>query len=103
MARITVEDCNKYIRNRFELILVAAQRGKQLNRGAAVSMKNVSHKKEALIALREIAAGSLKLEDLEKSAVCNDFEDEVKNVNTDSSEIDQSKQLGNSVSENVAK
>jgi len=56
MARITVEDCNKFVQNRFELILVAAQRGKELNHGAVALIDNVKKDKEAIVALREIAA-----------------------------------------------
>lgn len=77
MARITIEDCNKYVANRFELILVAAQRGKELNHGAIAHIDNVRKDKEAIVALREIAAGLLNIENLEKSIVKKTFTDEV--------------------------
>ena len=64
MARITIEDCNKFVENRFELVLVAAQRGKELNHGAQIKIDNVKKDKEAIVALREIAAGVLDVENL---------------------------------------
>lgn len=56
MARITVEDCLEKIPNRFELIHIAAKRVKQMAKG---SKPLVSHptNKQAVLALREIAAG----------------------------------------------
>jgi len=102
MARITVEDCNKYVDNRFELILIAAQRGKQLNRGAAPSIEKTSHKKEALIALKEIAAGSLKIEELERSIIYNDSEDGISSTSADLNRINQQKQVDNSISESIS-
>ncbi|HET7713577.1 MAG TPA: DNA-directed RNA polymerase subunit omega [Patescibacteria group bacterium] len=57
MARITVEDCLKRIPNRFELIVVAARRAKDLLKGAQPLVS--SENKEAVTALREIAAGKV--------------------------------------------
>lgn len=57
MARITVEDCLKQIPNRFELIVVAARRAKDLLKGARPMVS--SENKEAVTALREIAAGKV--------------------------------------------
>lgn len=76
MARITVEDCDKYVANRFELILIAAQRGKELNHGAVAQIDNVKKDKEAIVALREIAAGLLNVENLEKAIIKKTFTDE---------------------------
>jgi len=55
MARITVEDCLERIPNRFELVLGAARRAKQLLKGARPLVE--SENKEVVTALREIAAG----------------------------------------------
>lgn len=55
MARITVEDCLARIPNRFELVLVAARRAKDLLKGTPPLVQ--SDNKEAVTALREIAAG----------------------------------------------
>ena len=57
MARITVEDCLQRIPNRFELIVVAARRAKDLLKGAQPLVS--SENKEAVTALREIAAGKV--------------------------------------------
>jgi DNA-directed RNA polymerase subunit omega len=54
MARITVEDCLEQIPNRFELVLGAARRAKQLLKGARPLVE--SDNKEVVTALREIAA-----------------------------------------------
>jgi DNA-directed RNA polymerase subunit omega len=57
MARITVEDCLARIPNRFELVVVAARRAKELLQGARPLVK--SENKEVVTALREIAAGKV--------------------------------------------
>jgi DNA-directed RNA polymerase subunit omega len=59
MARITVEDCLEMIPNRFELVLGAARRAKQLLKGARPLVE--SDNKEVVTALREIAAGKVAL------------------------------------------
>ncbi len=61
MARITVEDCLERIPNRFSLCIVAAKRAKDLKRGASVLVD--SKNKEIVTALREIAAGKVKIKD----------------------------------------
>ncbi|MBI2890043.1 MAG: DNA-directed RNA polymerase subunit omega [Nitrospirae bacterium] len=58
MARITVEDCLDRVDNRFELILMASQRVKQLLNGSRPLVE--CDNKEIVTALREIAAGSVK-------------------------------------------
>jgi len=57
MARITVEDCLEKIPNRFELVLGAARRAKQLLKGARPLVE--SNNKDVVTALREIAAGKI--------------------------------------------
>ena len=57
MARITVEDCLKKVGNRFELVLLAVKRAKQLLKGARPLVE--SENKEMVTALREIAAGKV--------------------------------------------
>ena len=56
MARITVDDCKKYIPNRFDLTLVATARARQLAMGSAPYVEP-GKDKPTVIALREIAAG----------------------------------------------
>lgn len=54
MARITVEDCLDNVDNRFELVLVAAKRARQLSRGADAKLP-WENDKTTVMALREIA------------------------------------------------
>ena len=55
MARITVEDCLKTVPNRFELVLAATYRARQLVQGHAARVD--AKDKATVVALREIAAG----------------------------------------------
>ena len=59
MARITVEDCLERVPNRFELVLLAARRAKQLLKGARPLVE--SDNKEVVTSLREIAAEKVEL------------------------------------------
>jgi DNA-directed RNA polymerase subunit omega len=59
MARITVEDCLEKTPNRFELVLGAARRAKQLLKGARPLVE--SNNKEVVTALREVAAGVVEI------------------------------------------
>jgi DNA-directed RNA polymerase subunit omega len=63
MARITVEDCLKHVDNRFELVLLAAKRARQLLAGAE-PLVEWGNDKATVVALREIAAGKLDLDKL---------------------------------------
>jgi DNA-directed RNA polymerase subunit omega len=56
MARVTVEDCLKNVKNRFELVIVAAKRARQLMRGKEARVE-WDNDKATVVALREIAAG----------------------------------------------
>ncbi len=58
MARITVEDSLKKVPNKFELVMLAAKRARQLINGAAPLLK--SDNREVVLALREIAAGKIR-------------------------------------------
>ena len=60
MARITVEDCLEKTPNRFELVLGAAKRAKQLLKGARPLVE--TDNKEVVTSLREIAAGKVAIE-----------------------------------------
>jgi DNA-directed RNA polymerase subunit omega len=59
MARITIEDCTQKVGNRFGLVLMAAVRAKQLQRGAHPLVK-ADDNRSVVVALREIAAGHVK-------------------------------------------
>lgn len=58
MARITVEDCLNKIPNRFELVLLASRRARQLFKGAKPLIE--SDNREVVVALREVAAGKVR-------------------------------------------
>tara|TARA_B100000959_G_C14412777_1_gene391155 strand:+ start:126 stop:368 length:243 start_codon:yes stop_codon:yes gene_type:complete len=65
MARVTVEDCLDNVDNRFALVLLGAQRARQLLKGAKSTVEH-SKNKAAVLSLREIAAGHVYYEgDLE--------------------------------------
>ena len=64
MARVTVEDCVQKIPNRFELVLVAAQRARNLSRGEEMTLER-DDDKNPVVALREIAEETISLEKLE--------------------------------------
>ena len=57
MARVTVEDCLEHVDNRFELVLVATKRARQLANTAAEPMVPWENDKPTVVALREIAEG----------------------------------------------
>ena len=58
MARITVEDCIEKVGNRFELVLLATKRARQITRGAT-PLVDIENDKPTVIALREIAVGKI--------------------------------------------
>ena len=58
MARITVEDCLGNVSSRFELVMLASKRAKQLLKGAKPLVE--SDNRDIVIALREIAAGKVR-------------------------------------------
>ena len=57
MARVTVEDCLENVANRFELVMVASKRARQLATGGKDPMVQEESDKSTVIALREIAEG----------------------------------------------
>ncbi|MBO4405643.1 MAG: DNA-directed RNA polymerase subunit omega [Alphaproteobacteria bacterium] len=68
MARITVEDCEKVVNNRFDLVVLAAQRTRQILAGDAVTI-DADDEKKPVIALREIAARAVSVDDLKEAAI----------------------------------
>lgn len=75
MARITVEDCLKHVGNRFELVLLAAKRARQLARTSTEPKVISENDKPTVLALREIAEGYLKFEDTSSVAANESMED----------------------------
>ncbi len=68
MARVTVEDCVTEIPNRFELVMAAAQRCRNIGAGSPMTLDR-DNDKLPVIALREIAARKLDLKGLEDDLV----------------------------------
>src|SRR5579863_4590973 len=63
MARITVEDCLEHVNNRFELVMLAAKRARQLMRGSVDPTVAWENDKATVVALREIAHGHTDFSD----------------------------------------
>lgn len=68
MARVTVEDCVLRVPNRFELVLLAAQRSRNIGAGAPPTLDR-DNDKNPVIALREIAENTVDLRELENNLV----------------------------------
>lgn len=68
MARITVEDCIEKVTNRFELVMVAAQRARKIGSGAPLTIER-DNDKNPVIALREIAGENVAVDDLKEELV----------------------------------
>ncbi len=68
MARVTVEDCVERIPNRFQLVLLAAQRARNLSRGEELTIDR-DNDKNPVVALREIADQTIGLDKLEQDLI----------------------------------
>ena len=68
MARVTVEDCVTKVPNRFELVLLAAQRARDIAAGAPLTVEK-DNDKNPVIALREIADDTVGLDHLQNAVV----------------------------------
>ena len=68
MARVTVEDCVERVPNRFELVLLAAQRARNLSRGEELTIDR-DDDKNPVVALREIADETVEIKKLESDLI----------------------------------
>ncbi|MCV3210388.1 DNA-directed RNA polymerase subunit omega [Mesorhizobium sp. YC-39] len=68
MARVTVEDCIDKVDNRFELVLLAGHRARQISQGAPITVPR-DNDKNPVIALREIADETLSPDDLKEDLI----------------------------------
>ena len=68
MARVTVEDCVLLVPNRFELVMLAAQRAREISSGAQITLDR-DKDKNPVVALREIAESRVGLDDLRDSMI----------------------------------
>lgn len=87
MARVTVEDCVDKVPNRFDLVLLAAQRAREISGGAELTLDR-DRDKNPVVALREVAEQTVKPKDLKESVVTGlqkilpDDEDEADEVSS---------------------
>jgi len=68
MARVTVEDCVTRVPNRFELVLLAAQRARAISAGASLTIDR-DNDKNPVVALREIADETIATDDLRQGVI----------------------------------
>ena len=64
MARVTIEDCLENVENRFELVLLAARRARQISEGAD-ALVEIDNDKPTVLALREIADNLISMESMD--------------------------------------
>ncbi len=88
MARVTVEDCIDKVTNRFDLVLLAAQRAREISGGAELTLER-DRDKNPVVALREIAESTVLPADLQEALVSDlqkvridddDMPDEIGNI-----------------------
>ena len=86
MARVTVEDCIKKVENRFELIIAASQRAREISNGVQIEVDK-DNDKNTVISLREIGDGAITYDDLKErylkslqKVVINNDEDEESDI-----------------------
>lgn len=77
MARVTVEDCLEKVENRFDLVMIASRRARQLQTGGKDPMVPDQKDKPTVLALREIAAGLVGYSILDEVEVHRNADDEL--------------------------
>ena len=85
MARVTVEDCILKVDNRFELIVLASHRGREITAGAELTLPR-DNDKNPVVSLREIAEETIAVEDLKEDMIAsmqNQIMDDEASVKTD--------------------
>jgi len=97
MARVTVEDCAKVIPNRFELVVLASRRARDISSGAEITIDR-NNDKDAVVSLREIADGKISKEYLLEEVISS-YESNTKYVSEqhsqDKTKSDDSSNLAN--------
>ncbi|GAB5470791.1 MAG: DNA-directed RNA polymerase subunit omega [Rhodospirillales bacterium] len=68
MARVTVEDCVEQVPNRFDLVLLAAQRAREITAGSEIQVER-DNDKNPVVALREIADQTVVLDEIQEGLV----------------------------------
>lgn len=86
MARVTVEDCLDHVDNRFELVIRASKRARDLSNGGVEPLLDPENDKDTVIALRELAEGLLS----DEAVMAQQLNDMENNANLDSETPDLS-------------
>ena len=92
MARVTVEDCILKVDNRFELIVLASHRGREITSGAELTIPR-DNDKNAVVSLREIADETIVAADLKESMITSLQTQVVDDEAKDENEEDDLKEL----------
>ncbi len=87
MARVTVEDCIEKVENRFELIIAASQRAKEISNGVQIEVDK-DNDKNTVISLREIGDGVITYDDL-KERYLKSLQNVVINNDDDENDIEE--------------
>ncbi len=88
MARVTVEDCLENVLNRFELVMVASKRARQIATGGKESLVEEESDKPTVIALREISEGLITADILARESQREAEEELAEVLETEESNID---------------
>ena len=88
MARVTVEDCVKKIPNRFDLVIAAAQRSREISNGVAIEVDR-NNDKNPVVSLREIASEAVDVESLQERFIRS----MQKNLNKEDNDIEEEESL----------
>ena len=92
MARVTVEDCLDNVENRFELVLLASKRARQLANGKE-AMVDLENDKPAVVALREIADGKITNAVVDNITIEDEREEEAEIFIEAAAELDNQAEL----------
>jgi DNA-directed RNA polymerase subunit omega len=79
MARVTVEDCILHVPNRFELVLLASQRAKQITSGNPLTIER-DNDKDSVVSLREIADQTISLEQTQETLIQSFFKKPISDI-----------------------
>lgn len=79
MARVTVEDCILNVPNRFDLVLLSAQRAKQISSGNPLTVDR-DNDKDAVVSLREIADKTISLDQLQEDLTQSFFKKPISDI-----------------------
>ncbi len=100
MARVTVEDCLLKVHNKFELVLLASKRARDIERGATPSVPK-DNDKPTILALREIAEETISLDGLRELTKKSLVEEETPSFSVNPSEEIEEEMLNNMTEENT--